>query len=235
MSIREYSSWNKRPTDTESKQEPFRKYFFICEGANTEQFYFKRLIDNKKELGIKPMIGMCLLEKDDDDRTISYPSQLIQFAENKKNDDSIGFDKKYDKMIIVFDADIFEYKSDRYEEIIADGETKGNILGVTNPSFELFLLLHMQDAFEKIIKPNIGEFLKEENLHSKGFAYTKVKEITGMNPKKNPKIGELADNIGIAIEQEKNINQDIHNCKRQVTSNIGKIVQLIIDDDGKSV
>ena len=43
MPVHAYTNWNQRPSDREEQIEPFRKYFFICEGANTETFYFKRL------------------------------------------------------------------------------------------------------------------------------------------------------------------------------------------------
>lgn len=32
MPIHVYSNWNKRATDQEEKIEPFRHYYFICEG-----------------------------------------------------------------------------------------------------------------------------------------------------------------------------------------------------------
>jgi hypothetical protein len=35
---------------------------------------------------------------------------------------------------------------------------------------------------------------------------------TGINPKKNSEIGELAKKVDVAIEQEKKINEDIHAC-----------------------
>mgnify|MGYP000644686121 CR=1 FL=1 len=73
--------------------------FFICEGANTETWYFKRLIDLRKELDIHPLIDLCLLEKTEEDRNISYPMQLIDFANKQKK--KIGFQKKWDKMIVV--------------------------------------------------------------------------------------------------------------------------------------
>ena len=37
-----------------------------------------------------------------------------------------------------------------------------------------------------------------------------------MNAKRNPNIGNLANNVLYAISQEKHINQDIHNCKGKV-------------------
>ena len=46
--VRNYSNWNSRPSDENIQVEPFIKYFFICEGANTETWYFKKLIDMRK-------------------------------------------------------------------------------------------------------------------------------------------------------------------------------------------
>ena len=40
-----------------------------------------------------------------------------------------------------------------------------------------------------------------------------------LTEQKNPEIGNLADNVLVAIEQEKNINQDIHDLKGKVSSN----------------
>lgn len=57
-----------------------------------------------------------------------------------------------------------------------------------------------------------------------------VHDVTGMNAKRNPQIGNLANNVLIAISQEKKINQDIHNCKGLVTSNIGHIIEKIMKE-----
>lgn len=46
--VRNYSSWNSRKEDTVEQIEPYQKFFFICEGANTETWYFRKLIDLKK-------------------------------------------------------------------------------------------------------------------------------------------------------------------------------------------
>jgi conjugal transfer/entry exclusion protein len=55
-------------------------------------------------------------------------------------------------------------------------------------------------------------------------------EITGMNAKKNSDIGNLAENVALAIKQEKLINQDIHQIKGKVSSNVGKIIEAIINE-----
>ena len=118
--VRSYTNWNSRTTDEEEQIEPYRKYFFICEGANTETWYFKKLIDIRKELNIHPLIDIRLLEKTEGDRDISFPRRLIEFAENQKENSEIAFDKERDKMIVVFDGDIFEEKVLDYDELVAE-------------------------------------------------------------------------------------------------------------------
>lgn len=53
-----YTNWNVRSSDSQEQIEPYRKYFFICEGAKTEPSYFKKLIGMRKQLGIHPMIDL---------------------------------------------------------------------------------------------------------------------------------------------------------------------------------
>ena len=57
-----------------------------------------------------------------------------------------------------------------------------------------------------------------------------LRDLTGMNAKKNSEIGKLADSVLIAISQEKKVNQDIHDLKGKVSSNLGKILEEIINE-----
>ena len=208
------------------------KYFFICEGANTEIWYFRKLIDIRKFLNIHPLIDIRLLEKTEEDKDISFPRKLIAFAESQKKNPEISFDEEHDKMVIVFDADIFEEKVQDYDDVLALGG-ENNILAVSNPAFELFLLLHFEHAYEEDIKPNEEEIIKNQKVGNQTFIYKLLLARTGINPKKNSEIGELAKKVDIAIEQEKKINEDIHACKGKVTCNIGKIIEEIRSDSGE--
>ena len=158
MPVHTYTNWNSRPSDLEEQIEPYRKYFFICEGANTETFYFKRLIDLRKQLGIHPLIDIRLWEKTDEDRNLSFAKKLADFAEKQKQNPDNDFDSERDKMVIVFDGDIFEEKVQGYDELIASIE-ENDIAAVTNPGFELFLILHVEGSYERNIKGHETEFL----------------------------------------------------------------------------
>ena len=224
--VRSYCNWNQRTSDTNEKIEPYRKYFFICEGANTETWYFESLIDNKKTLGINPNIDIRFLEKTDEDKDISFPRRLIEFAEEQKENPDISFDVEMDRMIIIFDADIFETKVNGYDEVLELGE-KNNLIGISNPAFELFLLLHYQDAYEKYIKPHETDIISNQKVGNQRFIRALFTEVSGINPKKNKKVGELAKQIVCAITEESKINEDILKCSGRVTCNIAKIIDDI--------
>lgn len=229
MPVHTYTNWNSRPSDYEEQIEPYRKYCFICEGANTETFYFERLIDLRKQLGIHPLIDIRLWEKTDEDKDLSYAKNLAVFAEEQKHNPENNFDAERDKMVIVFDGDIFEEKVQGYEELIASIEEK-DIAAVTNPGFELFLILHIAGSFEQHIKGHEKEFLSMDEKGRYSHAKDVLRELTGMNPKTNSDIGKLAENVMTAISQEKYINQDVYSVKGKVSSNIGKIIESIINE-----
>lgn len=102
MPVHTYTNWNSRPSDREEQVEPFRKYFFICEGANTETFYFEKLIDIRKELGIHPLIDIRLWEKTGNDKNVSFAKNLVEFAVRQKEIPENEFDSNRDKLVIVF-------------------------------------------------------------------------------------------------------------------------------------
>ncbi|WP_310603317.1 RloB family protein [Anaerosporobacter sp.] len=230
--IRTYSNWNNRSSNAGEQIEPYRHYYFICEGKNTEKWYFEKFIDIRKSLSIHSEIDISYLEKTEEHENLSSPKELIKFADEQKNG-KIPFDPKFDKMIVVFDADIFENQQNNYEEIIELGK-KRNILGVTNPSFELFLLLHFEGAVDEIILPDSENIIKNEWVGTANNRRRYIEDIfrkkAKMRPKSNMAIGELANHVLTAISQEKKLNNNIELCKGIVTSNIGIIIQSIIDD-----
>jgi len=212
MPVHTYTNWNSRLSDEREQIEPYRKYFFICEGANTETFYFRHLIDMRKQLGIHPLIDMRLWEKTECDRDLSFPGRLFEFAQKQKLEPVNDFDPDRDKMVIVFDGDIFEEKVSGYEELLRNIE-EHDLAAVTNPGFELFLLLHVPEAYRTHILGHEAEFLTMDERGRYSHAYQVLLALTGMNAKKNAAIGALAENVMLAIEQERFLNQDVHQLK----------------------
>ena len=114
-------------------------------------------------------------------------------------------------------------------------DAKEYILAISNPCFELFLLLHMKDSYLNHIKENKIEIERNQKISkSKRFIGNLFFEVTGMNSKKNKLIGHLASNVKIAINQETRfINQDLTKGFQELTSTTGLVIQQILDDDSK--
>lgn len=228
--IIEFTNWYKRSSDATERIEPFRKYYFLCEGENTEKWYFEYLINNKKFLGIHPLIDVRYLEKTEEDKHISHPKRLLEFADEVKEDKTTSFDKHHDKIIIVFDLDIFKNKAEDYATLISKIQNLGYIPAVTNPSFELFLLLHVQDSFQQYISIEKTNILANKKVGKQRYIQHLLSSILHINSKKNSKIGELADKIDIAIEQEHFINQNLDSAIEDLSSNIASIIEMIKND-----
>ena len=237
--IREYSSWNVRESDALDELEPLRKYVFICEGSKTEVHYFRALVDRRNQLSLHPLVDMRLWEKTAEDEGLSNPQALLRFAHREKESNRLLFDPKHDRMVIVFDLDVysrvgegrkgFEKKAKEFDRIRSSADAS-DVLAVTNPSFELFLLLHSDKAYERLVQPHESEILENRKMGSQRFVQKLFSEHYGMNPKRNPRIGQLTKSVDAAIEEEKHLNQDLDEALSELTCNIGSIIDGIRND-----
>lgn len=232
--IRSYSGWNTRPSNKEKQIDPYKHYYFICEGQNTERWYFEKFIDMKKQFSVSALISIEYLEKTEEHQTWSDPKKLYELSEVCRKNGDISFDSKHDTMILVFDADIFEDRTPSSYDEFVEKASETNTLCVTNPSFELFLLLHYPNSYDEIILQDSERILKNEwiELGDEKIRYVEklFREKSGLKPKKDPAIAELVNNVLVAIEQEKKINNDVRFCRGNLTSNIGTIIQKILED-----
>ena len=143
--LREYRTLTTR-FEEDIKIEPLRRYYLIFEGANTERKYFQGIDNNRKELGINSQIELVILHKEGDISSFSHPIKLLELIEEKKKSLKRDgkFDKAIDRFVIVFDRDSYE-KSEDYVEFV-EKASADNILTVTSPCFELWLILHYENA-----------------------------------------------------------------------------------------
>ncbi|MCK9443959.1 MAG: RloB family protein [Tissierellaceae bacterium] len=229
MGLRIKKSLYKRHPDDISR-EPNKKIFVVCEGESTEIKYFEGIRDYSKELGISNLIELIIMKKDSKSKGFSNPNGLICLANDKinefKRDNDKIYDTERDKFLIVFDRDKRDFKD--YVDFI-DKHKDNFLLGVTNPCFELWLLLHSENSVEKIIKPNYNDILdngKVSNNHT--FISSIVSNLYHMNPKRGIKFSKFASHVLYAIEQEKNLEQDLYKLEDTVGSNIGEVIEKVM-------
>ena len=123
---------------------------------------------------IKELIDQQLFEKlfgKIDLNVASDPLQILNAIVELQN-----FSKDFDQILILIDRDGQSFKPWQYDQVIAISEEQGYKLGITNPCFEFFLFLHLNDIKspdkKKLRKSSkhSGHILKEElKKHSKSF------------------------------------------------------------------
>ena len=228
--LREYRSLTTR-FEEEIKIEPLRRYYLIFEGANTERKYFQGIDNNRKELGINSQIELVILHKEGDICSFSHPIKLLELIEEKKKSLKTDgkFDKAIDRFVIVFDRDSYENLED-YVEFI-EKASADNILTVTSPCFELWLILHYENAVEKYVATNKDRLFDNEKVsRAHSFASNLFSEISGTNPKSGSFFNKLKGGIDLAIEQEKALEQGILKMATEIGSNVGVLIEQMRED-----
>ena len=228
--LREFRSLTTR-FEEDVKIEPLRRYYLIFEGANTERKYFQGIDNNRKELGINSQIELVILHKEGDISSFSHPIKLLELIEEKKKSLKTDgkFDKAIDRFVIVFDRDSYE-KSEDYVEFV-EKASADNILTVTSPCFELWLILHYENAVEKYVATNKDRLFDNEKVsRAHSFASNLFSEISGTNPKSGSFFNKLKGGIDLAIEQEKALEQDILRMATEIGSNVGFLIERMRED-----
>lgn len=215
------------------RRSEINRFFFLCEGKNTERWYFGRLFDYLNKMDLPTRAVPVYVERTQEDEGASHPKRLAEFAELIRNneDKDRGYDPQLDKTVIVFDADI--YKNDRkgYHALLDEIE-QDNIVGVTCPSFELFLLLHLEDAYRKWIDLDKEAIFENKKTGKRRYIDKLLAKASGMNPKTNEHIGDLCERHEYALEEERNLNNDIRLAYNEITSNLGQIIDDLKHCDG---
>ena len=145
--------------------DDIREFIFQATKINEKdksrfESYFKQIVDgctNKTLLNIANRINK-LIQK--------YPD-LISEKEDIQNQlyalaTITTYDSTYDKICIIIDRDVNSFSEEQYRNAIKLSEENNFILGVSNPCFEFFLLMHIYDMSD-FSKDDILENKKEQD------------------------------------------------------------------------
>lgn len=224
-------TWTIRENRT--LEEPKAKCFLVGEGANTEFWYLDALATRLAKEGKPELIELKPVERTGDERNQSHPQKLLQHAWSIRNDldGKNGFDPDTDRIVVFFDGDIYKNDPAKYSEIYRKLSEVAEV-AVTYPSFELFLLLHKDNAYADLILPNADEILENDYAENsrRRFVEKLACDALGMNAKHNHAVGKLAVKFELAAAAESCLNQDPTQAIGRLTSNVALTIQRIIDE-----
>lgn len=140
------------------------------------------------------------------------------------------FDSEYDKIFIILDRDCHSFTEEQYSEVLQKSEDNHLNLGITNPCFEFFLLLHFEDISaldSKLLKEN-------KNDGKKTYAATQLNNYliqnTGKSFKKNKYDTDyFINNFEIAIKQSKCFETENEKLRDYIGTSVVNIIREMIE------
>lgn len=205
---------------------PKSKYYIIPEGEKTEIQYFLGIRDNAREININSLIEVIPIENDDEELGQSHPIRKINNFNKDIENNKFLYDKEIDKVCFVIDRDPQNFSEEQFDNFLRMCKDYNYKVYVSNPTFELFLLMH-DDKIFGIDKTAMLENRRVSN--SKRFLEVKLSEIFGCN-KKNINFEKFKVNIKKAINNEKRFEENLINLKYNIGSNVGTLLDEMIED-----
>lgn len=224
-------TWNER--GERAKLKPKARCFIVAEGSNTEYWYLSHLASVLSKKNLPERIEIRTIEKTGPDKGKSHPRALAELASQIRTDPegAFGFDTATDRVIMVFDTDTYKGDHDAYEADLVQFKKLAQV-AVTNPSFELFLLLHKENAISQIIEPHRDAILANGYYEGTRRRYISklANDALGMNLKKNPNVALLAEKFDLAAQQERQLNQNPNHAIDDLTSNVALVIENLLRD-----
>ena len=222
-----------------------RKYFLIAEGP-TEESYFEGIKNNRRYFDIAGDIHIEILPKAEGEETLSHPKQLVDAAlEFMGRTDSGGndvpqseweiyckwdYDKEEDRVCVVFDRD-YKGLEGHLGWIYEKCRENGISICMSNPNFELWLLMHFPDIGryepQKLFqnKKNLRHQVDEKASQKKKYLEILVSKAAGGYSKGSKvKFERFKEGVLLAMEQEKMFEENIDLLKDKMGTNIGLLL-----------
>lgn len=234
-------------SDTADTYEQNINFYCVSEGA-TEESYLYGVRNNKKELQIQNNVIIQVVEKTEENETYSYPAQLVdaclynmgcikedgteiprtEWDDNCKWD---GYKREIDKVCVLFDRDFRGLES-----VLADLIDKCSKYGIevimSNPNFELWLLMHFPDIGKYSKKQisenrkNIGYQVDKNASKKKKFLEIEVSKLAGGYTKGSRiKFERFVGGIDLAIEQAGSFEEEPRKIMTEIGTSMGKLIR----------
>lgn len=146
-----------------SKRDPRPRVLIVCEGAKTESGYFEGLRSAERlaiELKVVPA---------------GSPKTVVEKAVELKNR-ALSSHDAFEQIWCVFDID----EHPKIPDAIQQAQAHGVSLAVSNPCFELFVLLHFQDRTAPIHRHKAQSLCRKHMPgYQKNLAFDKLAPLTG--------------------------------------------------------
>lgn len=231
--LRNTRPYGTRAIKSESIDSRPQLYIAVAtEGEKTEKQYFEGLRDHAIDIGIDTHIHLEPLEAIVHK---SHPKRVIELLDEFCEKEDYQTNKDNFCLWLVVDRDPMSFKKEQLDEIIAKCQKKNYKLVLSNPNFELWLLMHVKD----ISSYDFSEILANRKTGSKSFL---ERELATNLPTKSYKKSDIKfyqykneNRILKAIEQSKQYATTFPELYDQLGTQVGIMVEQLLQDDGSDI
>lgn len=204
----------------ESNTSEREKIFILAfEGNVTEEQYFTEFKDSNKFND--DLIYLHLLKRAKSD-TKSAPKHVFNKLKSEAKDEyNFG---KGDELWMIIDKDRWK----NIPEIVQDcNDLENMFVAVSNPCFEIWLLLHIKDIQE--YGPDELTLILENKKKSarRNYIDTKIFEILGSYNKVNLKAHQFLPNIDAAVERAKRLDNRLEDYPTGLGTHVYKLIEKV--------
>jgi hypothetical protein len=209
----------------ESNNTEREKIFVLAfEGNITEEKYFSEFKSSHKFND--ELIYLHLLTRNADD-TNSAPNHV--FSKLKKEAKEEFNFKDGDELWMIIDTDRWK----NIPKIIeACNGLENMFVAVSNPCFELWLLLHIKDI-QEYGEEELESLFKNHKIGNRNYVETKIVEIVGSYNKTNLKTDDFLPNIDTAVSRAKNLDQPQEEYPTKLGSHIYKLIEKLRKEEAE--
>jgi hypothetical protein len=203
-----------RPRERTSGIRDARLIIIAAEGQRTEKIYFLDLISPSYRYN--PKVHVEILDRL---TSASSPDHIIKLLDAFRNKYRLN---KYDELWLVIDKDRWKEK---VALIAKECQQKNYLLAVSNPCFEIWLLLHVK-SLDEYSSQTLQEFLENKKSGSRTRLENELMSLLGSYNKNNLNTAKFLPTVDLAIERARSL--DVHPDHRW-PNHLGTRVYLLID------
>lgn len=218
--LRVHREFGKRKAPSESRDpHPFFLISIAGEGKS-EELYFKGLKEHIHDLGQDGVLKIEVLEKEEEYSTMSHPVRLLDLLEERM-DHWHEWEISPDELWMIVDRDPQDRSGEQLQEIFDKCSSEKFNIALTNPAFEFWLLLHVDDlrGYDKT------ELYENKKVSSdRRFLEEVLSDKIGGYSKGKLDFRKFADGIRDAIQRA----NKFENRPDRLTDSLGTNIHILI-------
>ena len=197
-------------------KKPHKLLVIASEGKYPEENYFNVL----KNIYKKPTVYLHFIERKNDR---SAPKHIITLLDKFKR--IYNYRKNLDEFWILFDTDRWTQRN--ISSIAKECKQKCYKMAVSNPCFEIWILLHIKDVTE-YSEEIIGLLEKNKKVNSKNYIEAELSNLMNGYKKRNFDCNKIISNTEDAIKNAKKINTISSRWPNKIGTHVYRLIQEII-------